>query len=188
MSDADQAAAVPPCNHHWIHRAQPDFPEWLGWIARCSLCDHFGPVDLRDGWVVVRAKDVADARDVVERLRRWKEEASIVIGNWESVWEALGSPGKLGDVKAAAAVLEVARLHAAINELQAHIDLMEETWKGAVEVTRERDALRAEQDERIDWLNGLCELLEPWIVEDDIAQEALIEDAIKRLRAERERP
>lgn len=40
-------------------------------------------------------------------------------------------------------------------------------------------------DAHNDWLNDVADLLAPWIVENDVAQEALISDAIERLIAER---
>lgn len=46
------------------------------------------------------------------RLRRWKEEALIVIGQWERVHDALGAPGELGQFKSLACVAEVERLKA----------------------------------------------------------------------------
>lgn len=37
-----------------------------------------------------------------QRLRAWKAEAMAVLAEWDAVHEALGSPGKLGESKAAA--------------------------------------------------------------------------------------
>lgn len=37
----------------------------------------------------------------VERLRSWKAEAMLVLGEWETVWLAVGQPGPLGSSKAA---------------------------------------------------------------------------------------
>lgn len=54
MTHDDGVKAVPVCEHHWVHRAQRDYPEWLAFIAQCSLCGSYGPIDLRDGWSVVR--------------------------------------------------------------------------------------------------------------------------------------
>ena len=53
--------------------------------------------DWDDGY----AKGRADER---EAGARWKAEATEVMREWERVWEALGSPGRLGESKAAAAL------------------------------------------------------------------------------------
>lgn len=45
----------------------------------------------------------------VDRLRKWKREALRVLAEWEKVFEALGSPGELGDSKPAAVLAEIAR-------------------------------------------------------------------------------
>lgn len=44
-----------------------------------------------------------------------------------------------------------------------------------------RDAVQAERDEHIDWLNDVCEALGDWAEDDDVAQEAIILDAVRRL-------
>ena len=65
----DRAANPPPCEHHWVHRAQPDYPEWLSFIAHCSQCGRFGELDIRDGWTVTTtrmAEDGITAREAVE--------------------------------------------------------------------------------------------------------------------------
>jgi ferric-dicitrate binding protein FerR (iron transport regulator) len=38
------------------------------------------------------------------QFARWKAEATEVMREWERVWEALGSPGRLGESKAVAAL------------------------------------------------------------------------------------
>lgn len=43
----------------------------------------------------------------IERLRRWKAEATEVIVAWDDVWVALGRPGALGESKAVAALRTV---------------------------------------------------------------------------------
>lgn len=35
-------------------------------------------------------------------LRAWKDSAMKVLGEWEKTWEAAGSPGRLGELKAIA--------------------------------------------------------------------------------------
>lgn len=46
----------------------------------------------------------------LDRLRKWKKEAQLVMADWEKVWEALGSPGELGQSKAEAALEEIKKL------------------------------------------------------------------------------
>lgn len=46
--------------------------------------------------------DVRDACLELERLSQWKREGMQVLGEWESVWKAAGSPGILGQPKAKA--------------------------------------------------------------------------------------
>ena len=36
-----------------------------------------------------------------DKLQRWKDEAMLVLYNWDRVWVAAGKPGQLGDSKAA---------------------------------------------------------------------------------------
>jgi hypothetical protein len=47
--------------------------------------------------------------DELDRLRRWKAEATAVITEWEAVWEAAGRPGRLGESKARATRDEINR-------------------------------------------------------------------------------
>lgn len=51
-----------------------------------------------------------DLASELTRLRRWKAEAIIVIGRWEAVHTALGSPAELGQLRSAAAAAEAERL------------------------------------------------------------------------------
>ena len=60
---------------------------------------------------IPRLLDALQAERIeVERLRRWKAEALQVLAGWETVWEALGMPGDLGQQKSSAALAEVKRL------------------------------------------------------------------------------
>lgn len=59
--------------------------------------------DLRQHPVTV----AQEAADEIERLRKWKAEATEVIRSWEDVWVALGRPGELGESKAIAALRTV---------------------------------------------------------------------------------
>lgn len=38
----------------------------------------------------------------IQDITRWKKEASLMLSQWEEVWVAAGSPGLIGDSKAAA--------------------------------------------------------------------------------------
>jgi hypothetical protein len=46
----------------------------------------------------------------IDRLRRWKAEATTVIAEWDAVWESIGRPG-LGETRAAAVLAVVAASH-----------------------------------------------------------------------------
>jgi hypothetical protein len=57
-----------------------------------------------------RFREAAAVPDELGHLRRWKAEALTVLAEWDRVHEALGSPGRLGQSKAAACVAEIAHL------------------------------------------------------------------------------
>lgn len=89
-----------------------------------------------------------------ERLHRWKREACEVMTKWESVWEALGKPGKLGRSKAEGALAEVENLRAASDRAiklwqAAHPD-RSDIWPDQaallVWLLEQLDAMRAERD------------------------------------------
>ncbi len=50
------------------------------------------------------AADLATHSEELEReltdMKRWKQEAVLVLSKWEAVWVAAGSPGTLGQSKA----------------------------------------------------------------------------------------
>lgn len=50
---------------------------------------------------------VALLADEIDRLKRWQAEATEVLDRWERVYWALGSPGRLGQSKADAALAAV---------------------------------------------------------------------------------
>lgn len=52
----------------------------------------------------------------VEQLRQWKSEATEVLDGWHRVFEALGEPGRLGELHYEAAVVEVERLRRIASE------------------------------------------------------------------------
>jgi hypothetical protein len=64
--------------------------------------------------------------DEIERLRKWKAEATAVLAAWDSVWEAAGRPGRLGSSKPEQTADEIARLRTAG---QALYDVLDQMWK-----------------------------------------------------------
>ena len=54
----------------------------------------------------------------LDRLRKWKKEAKVVLADWEKVWVALGSPGTLGQSKPEACLQEIDRLNRLIEDLE----------------------------------------------------------------------
>lgn len=48
------------------------------------------------------SSEAAGALDEIRNLRRWKDEATLVLTQWDSVWEAMGRPGRPGTSKAEA--------------------------------------------------------------------------------------
>lgn len=61
---------------------------------------------------------LADAADEIERLRRWKAEATAVIEEWEAVWESAGKPSLLGQSKPIGLMAELGRLADEIERLR----------------------------------------------------------------------
>lgn len=53
----------------------------------------------------------------VERLMDWKRDAMRVLNGWDRVWEALGEPGPLGQMKSDNALAAVQRLTMLGNQL-----------------------------------------------------------------------
>lgn len=56
------------------------------------------------------SEEAADALEEIRNLRRWKLEATQVLKEWDSVWDALNRPGVLGASKAEACEEVVRRL------------------------------------------------------------------------------
>jgi hypothetical protein len=55
-------------------------------------------------------RQAVEQRDTeVDRLRRWKAEASIVLDGWDSVYYALGQPGPIGELRYRAVLHEIQR-------------------------------------------------------------------------------
>lgn len=58
----------------------------------------------------------------IERLRRWKTEATTVLAEWDAVWECAGK-GTLGESKQRNVVAELGRLDDEIERLRAALAL-----------------------------------------------------------------
>jgi len=56
-------------------------------------------------------EDQKDAE--IERLQRWKTDATYVIGAWEEAWQSAGIHHNLGATKSEAMLDEITRLRAA---------------------------------------------------------------------------
>lgn len=72
----------------------------------------------------VRADERKSEAELVTSLARWKNEATVVLAGWESVYEALGSPGRLGESRATAALTYV------------------KSWQSVLDAARVADAAR----------------------------------------------
>lgn len=75
--------------------------------CRCGACSLGREPDLRE--------PSATAGEL-ERLRQWKQEALIVLAEWEKVWEVAGRPGRLGASKAQATLDYIARYEESTHE------------------------------------------------------------------------
>ena len=58
-------------------------------------------------------------RAEVERLRRWKTEAALVLDAWNKVYQALGQPGALGESLAAASLAKVKQMQSTERRVRA---------------------------------------------------------------------
>lgn len=78
------------------------------------------------------------ARTEIERLRRWKAEATTVLVEWDAVWECAGK-GILGESKQRGVVAELGRLDDEIERLRAVVDaLVDRPFRGTSEERRFR--------------------------------------------------
>lgn len=59
------------------------------------------------------------AADEIERLRRWKTDATYVLDAWQEAWESAGISGSLGATKSEAMLDEITRLRAEVTQLTA---------------------------------------------------------------------
>lgn len=93
-----------------------------GAVYPCG-CQH---LDLANSWRLCQYHDglndgLAMRATELLQLRAWKREAMAVLGAWEKVWEALGSPGPLGGLKSTNALTEAQRLTAERDRLRAAV-------------------------------------------------------------------
>jgi hypothetical protein len=58
--------------------------------------------------------EMADMGRELDHLRSWKAEATVVLTEWEAVWEHLGRPGELGESKSRAVRAELDRERAKV--------------------------------------------------------------------------
>ncbi len=84
-------------------------------ITHALRCD---PIDCDGACYACRAADLIEAQQSeIERLRRWKAEATEVLKGWDAVADMV--PVRLGDLKSDAVAAEIIRLRQEINRLTA---------------------------------------------------------------------
>jgi hypothetical protein len=71
-------------------------------VAACLRCDPIPACQREDDQLEPPWEVIDRIRCERDQLRQWKREAMMVLGEWETVWEAAGSPGRLGQSKAVA--------------------------------------------------------------------------------------
>jgi hypothetical protein len=74
---AQVEAQAMTCDHHWISAHQPDFPDAVYWIDRCSLCGTYNGERLSEQLV-----ELLDSR---ERAIRW----AVTLEGENAAMEAL---------------------------------------------------------------------------------------------------
>lgn len=74
---------------------------------------------------------MSDALDEIERLRKWQNDATIVLAAWDETWQTAGCPGPLGSSKAEAVANEIQRLRDAIADL---LHTWDTNWADSPEV------------------------------------------------------
>jgi len=75
----------------------------------------WGTRDLKSRTVETLLRDAADE---IERLRRWKVEATAVLEGWDAVWECAGR-GTLGESKQRGVIARLGELDDEIERLRA---------------------------------------------------------------------
>jgi len=88
------------------------------------------------------------AADEIERLRRWKTDATYVLDAWQEAWELAGCPSNLGATKSEAMLDEITRLRAEVEHEREQSD----------EWTKTLDAIDAlhQPDQRI-YCSACCD-------------------------------
>lgn len=80
---------------------------------------------------------ISDARKALDvpavGLRRWKQEAIVVMDQWQEIWELLGKPGKAGESVAVATLAEVKAIKAERDRLRQRVTHVVRTATGKIE-------------------------------------------------------
>ena len=71
-------------------------------VAACLRCDPIPACQREDDQLEPPWEVIDRIRCERDQLQQWKREAMMVLGEWETAWEAAGSPGRLGQSKAVA--------------------------------------------------------------------------------------
>lgn len=69
----------------------------------------------RQDYSWLQGVDAERALNEIDRLRRWKAEATEVLARWDAVWEHAGCPGRLGQDRSEAVREQIDRLRAEID-------------------------------------------------------------------------
>lgn len=118
--------------------------------------------DMIDAVAPLIVRELRAAADEIDRLRRWKAEATEVLTEWDAVHQALGSPGRPGQSKAAASKAEVMRLSDEIDRLRSqnnrmcHLLAGDVSWlTGSVSFSPASDAARDKADRVLEAIRDL---------------------------------
>ena len=76
------------------------------------------------------------AADEIERLRRWKTNATYVLDAWQEAWELAGCPSNLGATKSEAMLDEITRLRAEVEHEREQSDEWTKTLDAIDELHR----------------------------------------------------
>jgi chromosome segregation ATPase len=116
----------------------------------------------RNGWQATAAglsQDISNAEDEIERLERWKTDATYVINAWEEAWESAAVPDNLGATKSEAMLDEITRLRAEVKRLGVENDQCVRTLNQYMEAVQQMVTLLAEKDAKIERLRAAGDLL-----------------------------